>query len=114
MFWMDTISSDQTVSSSPFFSKRETTLIAHTYVQIARVQWKKFESAIEDYPKDRHVWHYVKGILKPLVLTLKERVGLDLCQQEKHERAVEDFVKNMDVDEMHKNKERPPQKNHNG
>ena len=37
-------------------------------------------------------------------------MGLDSCQQEKHERAVEDFVKNMDVDEMRKNKERPPPK----
>ena len=75
---------------------RENTLIAHTYVQIARMSWSAFESALDEFPKDRHVWHYVKGVLQPLVLSLKSRILVDLIQHEKHEEAVERYINALD------------------
>ena len=79
-------------------------MIAQTYVQIARMSWSHFESALEGYPKDRHVWHYVKGVLQPLVLSLKDKIFVDPSQQEKHEEAVERFVANMDAGKSFRNK----------
>ena len=71
-------------------------MIAQTYVQIARMSWSGFEDSLEGFPKDRHVWHYVKGVLQPLVLSLKDRIIVDQLLQEKHEEAVERFIASMD------------------
>ena len=67
-------------------------MIAQTYVQIARMNWNDFEKTLEGHAKDRHVWHYVKGLLQPLVVSLKSRIEVNRDQQEKHEEAVQRFI----------------------
>ena len=71
-------------------------MIAQTYVQVARMKWKDLEAALEGFSKDRHVWYYVKGVLRPLVLKLKERLTLDYAKQIKHEEAVQRFIETLD------------------
>ena len=56
------------------------------------MSWSNFERLQDEFPKDRHVWHYVKGVLQPLVLSMKDRMPVDLAQQERHEEAVERFI----------------------
>ena len=72
-------------------------MIAHTYVQIACLKWSTFEVLLQRYPKDWHVWLYVKGMLHPLVKALKNRLGTDKQQQEKHEEAVQRYTKRMQM-----------------
>ena len=68
------------------------------------MKWSDFESVLEQFPKDRHVWHYVKGVLQPLVLTLKNRILVDPVLQEKHEEAVERYVNAMENEREAKNR----------
>ena len=61
------------------------------------MKWSNFESLLHNYPNDRHVWHYAKGMLHPLVISLENRLNADLEQQEKHEEAVQRYMDNLDL-----------------